>query len=187
MELTRFALTMALLRGLVLLVAGVFALVSPANALATIVIVGACLLIVDGVLGLASQDYGPDRKWPFWLSLTRSVLAIVAGLAILLTRFLIQVMPLGLLATLVGSLAVIIGLIEIAFIIRDRKRTPLRWKSLAAAGLYVAVGLLLLFAPFAGAVLLVQIGGAILVVFAILQLFQTWSAIRNSPGIRPLT
>jgi uncharacterized membrane protein HdeD (DUF308 family) len=186
-EQTRFAATLALLRGIVLLIAGLFALIAPTTALTVIVVVGGCLLIIDGILGLASQDLGADRDWPFWLSLVRSVLAILAGLAILFSPYLATVMTIGFLATLVGLQAIVVGLIEIVIIIRNRSRQPSIWRALAAATLYVALGLLLLFIPFAGALLLVQIGGGILIVFAVLQLVQTWGVIRNSPGIRPLT
>jgi uncharacterized membrane protein HdeD (DUF308 family) len=186
-EQTRFGATIALLRGVVLLVAGLIALFAPTMALTVIVVVGGCLLIVDGVLGVASQDYGADREWPFWLSLTRSILAIVAGAAILLSPYLATMITLGVLSTLVGLQAVAIGLIEIVIIVRDRKQYKSIWRAIAAAGLYVALGLLLLFIPFAGAVLLVQIGGGIVILFALLQLVQTWTAIRASPGIRPLS
>src|SRR5262245_64874088 len=82
-EKTRYSATLALLRGVVLLAAGVFAIVSPSTALSLLVIVGGCLLVVDGILGLASQDYGVNRQWPFWLSLTRGILSVLIGLALL--------------------------------------------------------------------------------------------------------
>jgi uncharacterized membrane protein HdeD (DUF308 family) len=186
-EQTRFGATIALLRGVVLLVAGLVALFAPTTALTVIVVVGGCLLVVDGVLGVVSQDYGADREWPFWLSLARSILAIVAGAAILLSPYLATIITLGVLSTLVGLQAVAIGLIEIVIIVRDRKQHKSIWRAVAAAGLYVALGLLLLFIPFAGAVLLIQIGGAIVILFALLQLVQTWTAIRTSPGFRPLS
>lgn len=184
---TRFAATMGLLRGIVLLIAGLFALVDPTTALTVVVIVGGSLLIVDGVLGLASQDFGAGREWPFWLSLTRNIIAIVAGVAILFSPFLATVMTLSFLATLVGLQAIIIGLIEIVIVVRDRALYASIWRAVAAAALYVGLGLLLLFIPFAGAVLLVRIGGALVALFAILKLVQTWTAIRKAPGVRPLS
>jgi hypothetical protein len=36
-------------------------------------------------------------------------------------------------------------------------------------------------------VLLLQIGGAIVAAFAVLQLVRTWRLIRDSPGIRPVS
>jgi len=183
---TRFAATLALLRGVVLLIAGLFALFVPATALTVIVVVGGSLLIVDGALGLASQDFGIGRAWPFWLSLARNVLAIIAGLAVLFSPFLATVVTLGFLSAFVGLQAIIIGLIEIVVIVRDRAQHESIWRAVVAAALYVALGLLLWFTSLAGAIVLVQIGGAILVLFAALQLVQTWTAIRNSPGVRPL-
>ena len=184
-EPTRFAATMALLRGLLILIAGIFALFAPAMALTVLVVVGGILLIAEGVLGLASHDFGVDRDWPFWLGLTRSVLAIVAGLALLFSPYLATMITLGILATIVGLQAVVIGLIEIVFVVRNRKQYEALWRPLAGAMLYLALGLLLLFSPFAAALLLVQIGGALLVAFAALQLSRTWTVMRNATGMHP--
>src|SRR5688500_5628487 len=102
LQQTRFAATMGLLRGLVMLIAGTFALIWPTTALAVVVVVGGSLLIADGILGLASHDFAADRQWPFWLGLARSVLAIVAGLALLFSPYLATIISLSFLATFVG-------------------------------------------------------------------------------------
>ena len=182
--MTRLAASMALLRGIILLVAGLFALFSPVPALTFLVMVGGAILIVDGVLGLAALDYAGPRAWPFWVAMVRSVLAIIAGLAVVFSPYLVSVVSLSLLATLVGLQAIVIGLIEIVMTLRDRRDRATLWPRLAGAALYVALGLLLLFIPFASATVLMQVGGAILAVFALLQLVRTWRAIRAS-GPRP--
>jgi len=89
------------------------------------------------------------------------------------------------LATIVAIPAIVVGIIEIIIIIRDRKSYNPIWAPLGAAALYVLLGLLLLFMPLAGTLLAVQVGGALLAIFAILQLYQTWMAIRETPGVRP--
>ncbi|HQZ11973.1 MAG TPA: DUF308 domain-containing protein [Devosia sp.] len=185
MQKTRYSATFALLRGAVLLIAGAFAILAPATALTFIVVIGGSLLVIDGVLGLASQDYGVDRQWPFWLSLTRGVLSVLIGLLLLLSPYLTQIIPIGALATIVAIPAIVVGIIEIIIIIRDRKSYNPIWAPLGAAALYVLLGLLLLFMPLAGTLLAVQVGGALLAIFAILQLYQTWMAIRETPGVRP--
>jgi uncharacterized membrane protein HdeD (DUF308 family) len=185
MERTRYSATLALLRGVVLLAAGVFAVVAPSTALSFIVVIGGCLLVIDGVLGLASQDYGINKQWPFWLSLTRGILSVVIGLVLLFSSYLTQFIPLGWLAALVAIPAIVVGLIEMTIIIRDRKLHKSIWAPLGGAMLYVILGLVLLFMPLAGALLAVQAGGVLVAVFAVLQLFQTWMSIRNTPGVRP--
>lgn len=185
-EETRWGAALALLRGLVLLLAGLFALVVPSTALTMVVVVGGCLLIVDGLLGLASQNFGVGRAWPFWLNLTRNVLAIVMGMALVASPLLAGIVSLGLLATIVGLQAVVVGLIEIVVVLRNRSLHPSTWSAITAAALYICLGLLLWFIPMAGALLLVQVGGALVVLFAVLHLMQTWAGLRNATGLRPL-
>lgn len=187
MEKTRYAATLALLRGAVLLVAGVFAIIAPSTALQFLVVIGGCLLVIDGILGLASQDYGVNRDWPFWLTFARGILSVIIGLCLLFSSQLVQLIPVSALAMIVAIPAIVVGLIEIVIIVRDRKRLKSIWAPLGSAALYVLFGLLLLFMPLAGLLLAVQAGGVLLVVFAILQLFQTWTSIRNTPGVRPVT
>lgn len=184
--MTRFAASMALLRGGLLLVAGFAALFAPVPVLTVLVMVGGGLLIADGVLGLAAIDFSGERAWPFWLSVARSVLAILAGLAVLFSPYLATVFTLSVLTTLVGLQAIVIGLIEIILTLRDRHTYPSIWPVLAGAALYVAIGVVLLVVPFASATVLTQLGGAILVVFALLQLTRTWQAIRTHGQVRPL-
>ena len=89
----RLAITINLLRGVLLFVAGVLALFFPAIALRFALVAGGCLLVVDGVLGaIASQNYGIESSWPFWLSVTRGVLAVLAGLAVLFSPLLATVL-----------------------------------------------------------------------------------------------
>jgi len=186
-EQSRLSATIALLRALVLLIAGLFALFAPATALIVVVIVGGCLLIVDGALVLLGQNYAEGRPWPFWLNVTRGGLAILAGLLLLFGPYIVRVVTIEILATVVGLAAILIGLIEMFVIIRGRKQYQSIWAALLGAGLYVVLGLVLLFTPFAGKVLLVQIGGAIVAVVTVVQLIRTWLVIRDSAGVRPVS
>jgi uncharacterized membrane protein HdeD (DUF308 family) len=181
-EQSRLATILALLRGLVMVIAGLFALITPATAATVIVIAGGCLLIAEGILGLASHNYGAERQWPFWLALARSILAIIAGLALLASPYLATILTLDLLTTLIGLQAIVIGLIETVFVIRNRKQYTSIWRPLGAGLIYVVVGLLLVFSPYAAAVLLIQVGGALLVIFGLLQLSRTWAAVRRASG-----
>src|SRR5690349_17098422 len=134
-ERTRFAATMALLKGLIILIVGVFALFWPMAALTAIVVVGGSLMIVDGLLSLASQNYSAGRDWPFWMALVRGVVAVVAGLLVLFSPYLVTVIAVGALAMICGIGAIIVGLIEAVIIVRDRDQHTTFWAPLAAAGL----------------------------------------------------
>jgi uncharacterized membrane protein HdeD (DUF308 family) len=181
---TRLAATMALLKGILLLVAGCVALFWPATALLAIVVAGGCLMVADGVLSLASQEYGSERAWPFWLGVTRGVIAVLAGALVLASPYLVSVITVAALALLCGIGAIVVGLIEGVIVIRDRRYYGSIWAPLLAAALYVVLGLVLLFMPMAGAVLVVQFGGAVLIALALVLLIQAWSGVRDAPGTR---
>lgn len=183
-ERTRFAATMALLKGLVILIGGVFALFWPMPALTAIVVIGGSLMIVDGLLSLASQNYSTGRSWPFWMALIRGVIAVVAGLLVLFSPYLVTIIAISALAIICGIGAVVVGVIEAIIIIRDRDQHTTFWAPLAAAALYVVIGLLLLFMPMAGAILIVQIGGGVLIALGLVLLWQAWMDVRNAPGAR---
>jgi uncharacterized membrane protein HdeD (DUF308 family) len=181
---TRLTATMALLKGVILLVAGCVALFWPTIALMAIVVAGGCLMVVDGGLSLASQDYGSRRDWPFWLGVVRGAIAVLAGLLVLASPYLVGFVTLATLALLCGICAIVVGLIEGVTIIRDRSHYGSIWAPLVAAGLYIVLGLLLLFMPRSGAVLVIQFGGAVLVALGLVLLIQAWSGVRDAPGTR---
>ena len=108
-ERTRFAATMALLRGLVILIAGVFAVFWPVSALTAIVVVGGALMIVDGVRSLAGQNYGDERGGPFGLGLARGIVAILAGILVLTSPYLATLIAVSALATICGLGAIVVG------------------------------------------------------------------------------
>ena len=65
-------------------------------------------IFVDGVLGaIASRTYGPAAPWPFWLSVTRGGLAVLAGLALLFSQFIVSVVQPAFLATCIGVGAIV--------------------------------------------------------------------------------
>lgn len=181
---TRFTATMALLRGAIMLAAGAFALLSPSNALIFIVVGGGCLIVIDGVMSLASQDFGAERHWPFWVALARGGIAVAVGLLVLFSPYLVGIMTMGTLAALCGLAAIVVGILEAIIIVRDRKAHDAFWAPLAAAALYVALGLILLFLPLSGALMAVRIGGIFLVALGLMRLMQAWKEVQNAPGTR---
>jgi uncharacterized membrane protein HdeD (DUF308 family) len=182
----RLAVTINLLRGVLLIVAGILALFFPATALRFALIAGGCLLVVDGVLGaIASQNYGIESIWPFWLSVTRGVLAVLAGLALLFSPLLATVLTPAFLSTAIGIGAIAIGLIELFILLRYRKDYPPVWSTVLGALIYVALGLLLLLLPMAGALLIMQIAGGLVAVFGLIQLVRSWSSSSQALGSRP--
>ena len=73
-------------------------------------------------------------------------------------------------------------MIEAVIIIRNREQHSTFWAPLAAAALYIVFGLVLVFMPMAGVILVVQIGGAVLIVLGLVLLIQAWTDVRTAPG-----
>ena len=181
----RLAITLNLLRGVLLFLAGVLAMVLPETALRVVVIVAGAFLVVDGVLGaLASQNYGIEASWPFWLSVTRGVLAIVAGLALMFSPLLVSVLTTTFLAVAIAIGAIAVGLTELFILMRYREQFPPVWSTVAGALIYIAIGAVLLALPFTGAIVLMQVGGALLALFGLVQIVRAWMSSSTSLGAR---
>jgi len=181
----RWAVSISLLRGVLLLIGGVLAVILPDYALKVAVVVGGTMLLVDGVLGaLASQNYGIEASWPFWLSLLRGGLAALAGLLLLASPLLATVLTVDLLSLLIGIGAIGVGLTEAVILVRFRKEFPPVWTSVAGAVIYIALGTLLIALPLAGALLLAQVGGALVAVFGLVQIVRSWGAANERLAVR---
>lgn len=176
----RWAVTFSLLRGALLLIGGILALSLPDYALKVVVVVGGTVLLVDGVLGaLASQNYGIEASWPFWLSLVRGTLAALAGLLLLASPLLAPMLSAELLSLLIGLGALAVGLTEIVILVRFRKEFPPVWTSVAGAVIYIVLGALLIALPLAGALLLMQVGGGLVALFGLVQIWRSWGTIQG--------
>lgn len=171
----RWASTVSLLRGVLLLIGGVVAMVMPDYALRVAVVVGGAVLLVDGLLGaVASQHYGIEASWPFWLTMVRGGLAALAGVLLLASPLLVGVLSVDTIALLIGIAAIAVGLTELFILIRHRKEFPPAWTSVTSAMIYIAVGVLLIVLPLAGALLLMQIGGGLIAIFGIVEIWRSW-------------
>src|SRR3569832_1043177 len=67
------------LRGLLMLLAGLYAVIWPGQALFFLVTFGAALLVVDGVLGLWALTFGGAKTGNFWFDVIRNVQALITG------------------------------------------------------------------------------------------------------------
>ena len=76
------------LRALLMLLAGLYAIIWPAEALLVLVVMGGALFLVDGVLGLWSLTFGGAKTGNFWFDVARNVLGIITGVLILLSPML---------------------------------------------------------------------------------------------------
>ena len=90
----RFAAATAL-RGLLMLIAGLYAVIWPADALTVLVLAGGVLLLIDGLLGLWSLTFGGGKSGNYWFDVVSNALSVILGVLILLSPLIATIlMPL---------------------------------------------------------------------------------------------
>jgi uncharacterized membrane protein HdeD (DUF308 family) len=162
------------LRALLMLLAGLYAVIWPGSALAVLVIAGGIILLVDGALGLWSLTFGGAKTGNFWFDVVRNVLAIVTGVLILLSPMLATLLTVWFFVYLVAFQAILVGVMEIAIAIRERAMYAKIWPVLLSGILYVLFGIALLFAPLMSALFLVVFIGVMMILFAIGLFALAW-------------
>lgn len=170
----RFEATLTALRGILIVAAALVAFFYPMQAVQLLVMVGGGLLLVDGILGLATIDYAAPRTTGHWLALARNLLSIAAGVIVLCSGLLASVFTLSFLARLVGLLALVVGLIEMASSFLDRDRQTRLWPTLVGGAVYAAFGLALMFVPLTSAATLMRIATLLMLLYAALLFYRAW-------------
>ncbi len=174
-ESERFAATLTALRGLIMIAAAIVAFMFPEQTVTFLVLAGGGLLLVDGALGIATLSYSGPRDTGFWFTLVRNALSIIAGLLVLSGSFLLTIFTLSFLAGLVGTVAVLVGIMEIlSTMVVGRARRARLWPVLLGGGLYIVFGLALAFIPLSSAVTLVRVIMVLLVLYGLSLFVRAW-------------
>lgn len=177
---TNLANTLTALRGIVMIVAGGFALAYPTDAVRFVVLVGGGILLVDGILNFASLDMRGNRDFPFWIGLLRSVSAIVAALLIIFSPWLFSIMTADVLRWLIGLQAIVVGAIEMLTpLLAGGTSTPKRsdrslWGYIVSGGAYALFGLAILLVPPSAAAFLAQLVAILMIIYAISLFVRSW-------------
>lgn len=154
------------LRGLLMLLFGLYAAIFPGLALTALVVVGGALLLVDGVLGLWSHTFGDAKTGNYWFDVVRNGLAVICGAIILFSPLLATLFTAIFLIYLVAVQALIVGAMEIYMVFRARQGFAHSWPVLLSGVLYVLFAVVLAIAPLESAQALVTIGGILMIVFS---------------------
>jgi uncharacterized membrane protein HdeD (DUF308 family) len=162
----RFALATAL-RGLLMLVAGLYAVIWPLEALAVLLVFGGILLMIDGALGLWSLTFGGGKSGNYWFDVVANAASLVLGVVILISPLLATIFTVTFISTLVGLAAIFVGVMQIVVIVRERESYARIWPVVLSGASYVLLGLVLLLFPLLSAWVGMIIGGILLITFAI--------------------
>jgi uncharacterized membrane protein HdeD (DUF308 family) len=167
MPMGRMSSTLTGVRGLLMLLGGLYAIFFPAGALTSLVLIGGALFLIDGVLGLWSLTFGHAKTGNFWFDIARNALSVITGAVILISPLMATILTVTFLIYLAGMQAIIVGVMEVVFVFRKREVMANVWPILLSGVLYVLFGVMLLFAPLASALALVTVGGVLLIIFAV--------------------
>lgn len=170
----RFEATLTALRGVLIAAAALVAFFYPTQAVQLLVLVGGGLLLVDGVLGLVTIDRSAARTTGHWVALIRNLLSILAGVIVLASGLLVSVFTLSFLIGLVGLLALLVGLFEMASSFLDGERQTRLWPTLVGGAVYAVFGLALMFVPLTSAATLMRIAMALMLAYALLLFYRAW-------------
>ena len=175
----RFALATAL-RGALMLVAGLYAVIWPAEALTVLVLAGGVLLLIDGALGLWSLTFGGGRSGNYWFDVVANALSLILGVIILISPLLATILTVTFMASLVGIAALVVGIMQIIVITREREHYARIWPVVLSGVSYILLGLVFLFFPLLSASISVVFGGVLLIVFAFGLFGWAWRLYQRS-------
>jgi len=157
---------LVLLRGIVSILFGIVAFAWPGLTLFTLVLFYGAFALVDGVIALASAFTGGAKPVPTWWL----VLVGIAGIAAGIITFLWPGLTAIVLVIFIGAWALVHGIFEIIGAIKLRKEIDNEWMLILAGAISVLFGLLILFAPGAGALGLIWAIAAYSIVFGVLMI-----------------
>ena len=175
----RFALATAL-RGAFMLLAGLYAVIWPAEALTILVLAGGILLVIDGALGLWSLTFGGGKSGNYWFDVAGNGLSLLLGVLILISPLLATIFTVTFMATLVGIVALVVGVMQIVVITREREHYARIWPVVLSGISYVLLGLLFLFFPLLTASIGVIFGGVLLIMFSFGLFGWAWRLYQRS-------
>ena len=159
-----------IVRGIVAILFGVLAFLSPAFGIALLVGLFAAWAIIDGVNSLLTgiRTRGTDRSW--WLEILEGVVGVAAGIiALVLPGFAAEILLL-----LIAAWAILTGVLEIVMAVRLRRVIEGEvWLALAGVA-SIVFGVVLFLFPAAGALSVVWLLAGFAIAFGVFLVMLGW-------------
>ena len=163
-----------------MLLAGLYAIIWPGEALTVLVLAGGILLVVDGVLGLWSLTFGGGKSGNYWFDVISNALSLILGVLILISPLVATVLTVSILAVMVGIAALLVGIMQIVVIVRERELYARIWPVVLSGISYVLLGLVFLLFPLLSASIGMILGGILLVLFSFGLFGWAWRLYQRS-------
>jgi len=160
--------TTEIIKGILALLIALLIFIDPARALMTIATYLGILALIAGIVLIISAVRGKNGLRNFIL---------IQGIFFTLIGLLIVAYPGGtasLMVVFIGLFITFLGAMQLAAYLQMKEAGPVPGLSLIHAILSLAIGLLLLFNPFEGAVLATLITGGYALWFGITRLYLAW-------------
>ena len=144
--MTRGGWQLSLMRGIIMLLLGLFAIVAPQQALFVIVMVIGFYLLIDGVITsiAALRGRGGSSKTAV---LARGALSVIGGLLVLLLPFVFPEAAVTIWAYMLGLIALIVGLLDLVTVARAHREFETKSTMIISGLLLILLGILLLLLP----------------------------------------
>jgi uncharacterized membrane protein HdeD (DUF308 family) len=167
------------LRGAAAIVFGILAFATPGLTLAVLILLFGAYALVDGIANIIAVFRRHEAEQPWWALLVEGIVSVAAGVVAFVWPGLTAIA----LVYLIGAWAVITGVLEIVAAVRLREEIQGEAWLILSGALSVVFGLLVMFAPGAGALAVVFYIGAYAIVFGALLLGVAFRlrAVREEP------
>lgn len=167
---------LVLLRGILLIVLGAYALASPGMTLVVFTQVLGIFAFADGVLAVVTGVMGwtDSRSW----MIVRGILGIVVGLFVIGHAPIIGAIAATVVMIIIAAQAVVVGILEIVAAIRHRKQISGEGWLILGGILSIILGALLFASPLLSSLVLIRIIG-VFAIFAGISLLVTAFRIRR--------
>ena len=168
------------LRGALSTAFGLYALLRPGQALATLIMVFGAMVLVAGILSIVAGLRRQSHHRPIAAIVVEGIICIAFGLLTLLMPGVTAVAWLF----LVSGFAIVSGVLHFVAGLRLRKETPGEWTLILDGVLTVILGILMVLLPWAGLLALIWVVGAYSLFFGILLLVTAFR-VRGERARRP--
>ncbi len=154
-----------LVRGILLMILGVYALLQPGMTLAIFAQVAGFFLVFDGLLAVIAGVAGqvPSRLW----TIIRGVFAVLAGSFVFAHPVLVAGLTAAFVVSVIGVLAILSGVIEIIAAIQDRKKIEGEGWLILSGILLVLIGVALLATPLLFGLTMIRVLGVLSIISSI--------------------
>ncbi len=164
------------IRGIAAIIFGILTFAWPGATIAILVIFFGVYALIDGIFAIISAVRAAEhhRRWAVFA--IEGIVGILIGLFALFD----PVAAAALFVYVLGAWALITGILEIAAALRLRSHIPGEWTLILTGALSILFGILVFFAPLAGAVALIWIIAVYAILFGVLWLTLGFR-LRNHP------